>query len=43
MWKQFKTGGVLDEKFVAEVERLREEAQPHLQALAEQGLEYGHS
>lgn len=43
MWKQFKTGGVLDEEFVAEVERLREEAQPHLQALAEQGLEYGHA
>jgi hypothetical protein len=43
MWMQFKTGGVLDEECVAEVERLREEAQLHLQALAEQGLEYGHS
>ena len=43
MWKQFKVGGVLDEGFIAEVEKLKKEAEPHIQALSDQGLEYGHS
>jgi hypothetical protein len=42
MWEQFKAGGFLDEEFTEEVERLRDEAQPHLQALNEKGLELNH-
>lgn len=43
MWEQFKVGGFLDESFVEEVERLRDEAQPRLQAMIEKGLELNHS
>ena len=43
MWEQFKVGGFLDEEFTAEVERLRNEAQPHLQAMIDEGLELNHS
>lgn len=43
VWEQFKIGGILDEEFTAEVERLREEAQPRLQELIERGIELGHS
>jgi hypothetical protein len=43
MWEQFKVGGILDEEFTEEVERLRDEAQPHMQAMAERGLELNHS
>ena len=35
LWVQFKTGGFLDEAFVAECERLREEAQDDALALEE--------
>lgn len=43
MWEVFKTGGVLDDAFTAEVERLRDEAQAHLQGLQDKGLELGHT
>ncbi len=42
MWEQFKVAGILDEEFTAEVEKLRVEAQSHLQAMEEKGLELGH-
>ena len=40
-WQQFKTGGFLDDEFVAEAEKLREEAQQYIAGLAEEGLEFG--
>jgi len=43
MWEQFKVGGFLDEEFTEEVERLRDEAKPHLQAMIEKGLGLNHS
>lgn len=41
VWEQFKTSRMLDEKFEAEVEKLRHEAQRHLQEMKEKGIEYG--
>jgi hypothetical protein len=43
LWETFKTGGVLDDEFIAQVERLRDEAQGHIQGLQEKGLEFGHT
>ena len=43
MWEQFKVGGFLHEEFTEEVERLRVEAQPHLQAMMDKGLDFNHS
>jgi hypothetical protein len=43
LWAVFKTGGILDNEFIAEVERLRDDAQEHLQGLEDKGLELGHS
>ena len=43
LWAQFKAGGFLDERFVEEVERLRDEAETYQQTLKEEGLELGRS
>ncbi len=43
LWEVFKTGGILDDEFVAQVERLRDEAQEHLQGLEDKGLDLGYS
>ena len=43
MWDVFKTGGVLDDEFTAEVERLRDEAQEPLHGLRDKDLDLGHS
>ena len=43
LWEVFKTGGILDDEFVAQVERLRDEVQEHIQGLEDKGLELGHS
>lgn len=42
-WEQFKTSGMLDDEFTAEVERLRDEAQARLREMQEKGIEFGHS
>ena len=43
LWEVFKTGGVPDDESAAEVERLWEEVQEHLQALEDKDLTLGHS
>ena len=40
VWKQFKTGGFLDEEFVAECERLREEAEHYAAELEKKDLSF---
>ena len=40
-WQQFKTGGSLDPEFVADAEKLHEEAAEYLQGLDEEGLQFG--
>jgi len=43
LWEQFKVGGFLHEEFTAEVEKLRDEAQPHLKAMIDEGLDFNHA
>lgn len=39
-WEQFKAGGFLDDGFVAECEKLREEAQQYKRGLEEKNLQF---
>ena len=43
VWEQFKLSRMLDEDFEAEVERLRDEAQPHIAEMKDTGIALGQS